>query len=254
MTTSLADLRLRAQQRSDQVNSNFVSPAEWVNYINASYFELYDLLVQKYGDNYYVALDGNNKPYQFTTDGVKDTYGLPDGTTTYLMPDGSTAPAFYKALGVSLLINAGTPSQYITLKPFMFGERDTLTRPGVAIRGRAGLRYRINGNGLWLRPFPMSGQTLVIHYVPRMTPLVDDEDTVDGISGWEEYVVVDAAIKAMQKEESDVSVLMAQKQALIARIESAADSRDAGMPARVVDVRRDNNYGMGGLGWNGEDW
>lgn len=69
--------------------------------------------------------------------------------------------------------------------------------------------------------------------------------TVDGVNGWEEYLVVDAAIKALQKEESDVSVLLAQKALLQRRIESAATNRDAAEPARVVDVTVTDVYG----GW-----
>lgn len=54
--------------------------------------------------------------------------------------------------------------------------------------------------------------------------------------GWEEYGVLDAAIKAVVKEESDPSALMAQKAQLMARIRGAAADRDSGEPARVVDV------------------
>jgi hypothetical protein len=76
----------------------------------------------------------------------------------------------------------------------------------------------------------------------------------DGVSGWLEYVITDAAIKAMQKEESDVSVLMAQKAALVARIIAAAENRDAGNPATVADVQFTSgawpyNAGFGGGGW-----
>lgn len=67
---------------------------------------------------------------------------------------------------------------------------------------------------------------------------------VDGINGWEEYIVVDCAAKALEKEESDPSAMFARKAALIQRIQSAAANRDAGEPARVVDVSR-NDFG----GW-----
>jgi hypothetical protein len=68
-----------------------------------------------------------------------------------------------------------------------------------------------------------------------MTQLTTDASVCDGISGWTEYIIVDAAIKAMQKEESDVSALMAQKQMLTQRINAMAESRDAGSPAKVSD-------------------
>jgi hypothetical protein len=54
-------------------------------------------------------------------------------------------------------------------------------------------------------------------------------------------VIIDAAIKCLQKEESDVQVLMAQKAAMKRRIEVAASNRDAGSPLSVSDVYRGNN-------------
>jgi hypothetical protein len=73
----------------------------------------------------------------------------------------------------------------------------------------------------------------------------------DGISGWLEYVVCDSAIKMAQKEESDTSVLQLQKQALIKRIESAAENRDAGSPATIADVQWTNGTWPFGNGFGG---
>jgi hypothetical protein len=234
--TTLGAVRTAAQLRADMANSQFLTTAEWNANIQSSYQELYDLLVQKYGDNYYVTTT-----FSITTDGINERFALPVD--------------FYKLLGASLVVTTSSPTQYLTLRPFMFGERDALSVPGMAIRGRTSLRYRIDGNNLWLRPFPMGGHVIQLYYIPRLVVPVLDADTIDGVNGWEEYIVVDAAIKAMQKEESDCSLLVMQKQALEKRIEAAAENRDAGMPARVVDVRRDGDYGAGGYGWGyGGDW
>lgn len=54
--------------------------------------------------------------------------------------------------------------------------------------------------------------------------------TFDGISGYEDLVVLDLAIKFAVKEESDVSAMMAQKAALIARIQEASANRNSGDP------------------------
>ena len=72
------------------------------------------------------------------------------------------------------------------------------------------------------------------------------------MSGWEEYIVCDSAIKMTQKEESDCSILLAQKAALLARIEAAAENRDAGSPQTVADSKRANSvWGGGGYGGGG---
>lgn len=79
-----------------------------------------------------------------------------------------------------------------------------------------------------------------------------DAAQLDGVSGWEEYVIIDAAIKAMIKEESDVSGLMVQKNAMLDRISSMAEGRDIGQAHHVQDIlgmQGDcGDYGGGGFG------
>lgn len=83
-----------------------------------------------------------------------------------------------------------------------------------------------------------------------------DSTSVAGIAGWEEYIVIDAAIKAQIKQESDFSGLVGQKAAMQMRIEAMAEGRDAGQAQHVSDVMAmngwfgDNDYGgSGGGGW-----
>lgn len=216
-TMSLLELRTAVRQRADMVNSNFVTDPELTSYINQSLFELYDLLIQKYGDDYFVA-----NPYSITTNGISDSYTLPSN--------------FYKLLGVDLALG-NSPDSYVSIKPFNFAERNRYAAPNFqSFYGITNLRYRLRGNKIWFTPIAEANQTIRIWYVPRLDTLTADTDTTDGISGWTEYVIVDAAIKCMQKEESDVSVLAAQKLGLIQRIENAAENRDAALPKTVADV------------------
>jgi hypothetical protein len=99
-------------------------------------------------------------------------------------------------------------------------------------------------------PIPSSGQTIRVWYAPRLSYLLNDADVFDGVSGWEEYIVVDCCIKALAKEESDTSVFMAQKAALLQRIEEAAANRDIGEPETVSDSKR-RNFAWGDPGDNG---
>lgn len=246
---SLGELRERAKQRADRVNSQFVTDEEWNSYINQSYFELYDLLVQKYGNEYFVAPIA-----RFQTNG-NQFYPLPDGTLPFQNPDGTTfiAPPFYKLLGVDLILNS-TSNAAITLKKFEFISRNRYVYPQITtnLLGVAGMRYRMMGNQIEFIPTPQGGQTIGLWYIPRMVELLKDTDTCDGVSGWTEYIIVDAAIKALQKEEQDVSVLGAQKMMLIDRIESAAENRDAGEPEKISDARRYTDlYGFGSPGSDG---
>jgi len=76
----------------------------------------------------------------------------------------------------------------------------------------------------------------VLWYVPTVTKLVNDGDELDDFNAYSEYVIVDAAIKMMQKEESDVTILFAQKEALAKRIREKAQSRDAAEAETVSDI------------------
>lgn len=228
-TMTLTELKNAVRQRSDMENSQFVKDTELTSYINQSYFELYDLLVQKYGDNYFVA-----SPYSFSSDGVNDEYTLPTD--------------MYKLLGVDLALSNSTDS-WVTIKPFNFAERNRYAVPNFqSFYGITNLRYRLMGNKLKFTPIPQANQQFRLWYVPRLTTLVNNTDTVDGISGWTEYIIIDAAIKCLQKEESDTNVLMGQKLAIIQRIENASENRDAGFPRTVADVSFSNYewpYGSG---------
>ena len=324
---TLPELRLATRQRADMVSSQFVSDQEFNSYINASYFELYDLLVQKYGNDYYM------KEYSFQLQGNVTRYDLPED--------------FFKLLGVDLSISDG-PDGYVSLRPFTLAERNRYSTANVQTGiGVTNLRYRLSGNKLWFTPSPNMGQTIRIWYVPRLKALFDpvtitiaqqpvaddyltvgvtpidlfaqigttttqtaanvaaainalggdvsatslnnvitltsdavsaiglsvantsatpgadvrtqlsaasitgDNVTADGVSGWLEYVITDAAIKAGQKEESDTTTLQFQKQALIKRIEAAAENRDAGSPATIADVQWTNGTWPFGNGFGG---
>lgn len=230
---SLGQIRLMAQQRADRVNSQFVTLPEWNSYINQSYFELYDLLVDSYED-YYVT-----GPTVLTT----------TGSNLITLPND-----FYKLMGVDG--SPGSSNAFVTLKKFNFIARNRYIYPQLpnTLLGIFNPQYRLVGNSLMLIPTPQSGQSIQIWYIPKLTQLLQDTDILKGISGWSEYVICDAAIKALQKEESDVSILMSQKIALIKRIEESSMNRDAGQPDTISDTRSysDRWGGYGGLGWDGQ--
>lgn len=224
-TMTLLELRTAVRQRADIENSQFITDTELNSYINQSYFELYDLLVQKYGSHYFVSA-----PYSLTTDGTSEFYPLPTD--------------FYKLVGLSAKF-LGAVSQYTPLKHGSFAEMQRYS--GVSSQSLLGINdllYTLTANNIWLAPVPPAGQALRMFYVPKLSTLSSDSDLVDGISGWTEYIICDAAIKCMQKEESDVTVLAAEKSSLIRRIEDAASNRDAAGASRV------NETSSRGDGWS----
>lgn len=221
MAITLADIKLRARQRADMVNSEFVEDNELTNYINASLAELHDLLIEAYAEDYYM------ESLEFAADGSQ-SYALPNGTNY------SGAPKFYKLRGVDARAGQDT---WTTVKRFNFNRRNT-DQDSVAssMLYYPGLEYRLVGSEVRFIRAPDPGTEIRLWYYPQVTELVNGSDAYDDINGYSEYVVVDTAIKMLQKEESDVAVLMAQKEALRQRIMAAAANRDANEPEAVQDI------------------
>lgn len=235
--TTFGAIITAAKQRADLVNSNFISASEWQNMANASLQNLWDKLVETYGSDYEV-----QNTFAITTDGTNDAYALPTD--------------FYKLLGVDLQLSGSVSQVYgwVTIWRFNFSQRNQWTLPNVTtLWGRTNLRYRLRGGNIWFAPLPAGGQSLRLWYAPRFTPLVNDSDSFDGVNGWEEWAINDIAMKALTKEESDLSGVMALQQVQNDRLASIMENRDAGAAATMVDVYAVNSgfpLGEGG----GGDW
>lgn len=211
MAVTVDQVMLQAKQRADMVNSKFVPDSEWISYIDKSWKELYDILVAKFEDYYTVSL----------------LFTVATGNTQTLPAD------FYKLRGMD---RATSGTEYYSIRPFTFEDRNNRRRASLFRGLYPTVRYRIVGNSLMFTPDDGATGNYRMWYIPRATDLSLGTDTLDGVNGWEEYVIVDAAIKALQKEESDVSVLMAQKAALVQRVNDMAQNRDAGEPERITDI------------------
>lgn len=104
-------------------------------------------------------------------------------------------------------------------------------------------------HGRWSEYGIPAGYPVTIYYIPAPARLSADGDVFDGIMGWEEWVVLDATIKALGKEESDVSTWKEERAKIEKQINQLASDRDAGGPERIVDVTRQKDSYMysGGL-------
>jgi hypothetical protein len=219
MTITLEQLRTQSRQRADMENSKFVSDSELTSYINNSIAELHDILAESYGSEYFVK---------------NDTIDVSSGTSSYDLPTD-----FYELKGVDVKLDNQT---YINMRPFNFNERNRFGDFSFwDLAGITNIRYRLVGNQLMVSPVPDRNATIRIWYVPVATKLVNDADTLDDFNAYSEYVIVDAAIKMMQKEESDVSVLAAQKMALEKRIRDKSQNRDAASPDSITDIYAEND-------------
>ncbi len=226
MSITLLQLRTESRYRADMVNSDFVTDAELNTYINKSIAELHDIMVQAYGADYKISTA------TFDTVASQDAYAF----STII-----TANDFYKLQGIDIRLSSG--STWTTIRPFNFNERNRFQRYGVWDNlGLTNVRYRLVGSDLILAPTPTNSYPVKVWYIPVATQLVLDTDTFDDLNQWSEYVIVDAVMKMLMKQETDVTILMAEKIALKRRIEEVAQNRDAGKSESISDIYVEDEF------------
>jgi len=213
-TATLLSLRTQIRERCNMESSEFISDSELNSFINSSYSELYDLLVSRFED------------YYTTT----TTSTVASGASSFAVPSD-----FYKLRGVDRQV--GSSTDYYALLKFNFSERNWRNRRlNRTLFGQSNINYRLVGNNVELVPEDHAPGSYKLWYIPTYTTLSADGDTVDGVNGWEEYIIVDACIKCLEKEESSTSMFEKQKVKLEQRIEEMASLRDIDQPDRISDV------------------
>jgi len=267
---NLGYLRYQARLRTDMPKSNFLTNDEWNFIINLSVQELYGLLVQKYGEDYFLA------PLQaFATSGQL-FYPLPDGTNflnTNGMPDpnGTPAAACFKVHKLevnSFGANVSNVNGWVPMNRCNSADLDKYNLLlGAASNNVSGqycqFQYREMGTNVAIIP-TNTGQYMRIWYVPIAKQLLLDTDMMPfSYSGWHEYVVVDAAAKALAKKQfmDQAQELLNRKAQLEIRIETEAANRNVGQPNTATNSRAmmgDPNFGGGmyqrGWGGSGNGW
>lgn len=213
-TRTLTQLRSEIRDRGDLRSVRHTDDMLTRN-VNQSIAELYDLLVSVSPD-YFLS---------------SDDISVSSGTANYAL-----VSDFYKCVGVDVQDS----SNWHSLRRFNFAERNQMQQGGGV--EKTGTRYRVMGSNLRLRPTPNWTGTVRLWYIPAPSVLSEDTDTFDGVSGWEEYVIVDCILKAKVRDEEDIQEVMAQKQILVGRIQELAAERDVSEPDRIRDVESERNF------------
>lgn len=213
-TKTLLQLRTQIRNRVNMEDSEFLTDSELNDMINASYSELYDILVSRFED------------YYTTT----TTTTISSGNSSFAVPSD-----FYKLRGVDRAVGGST--DYYDVPKFNFNERNWRNNQVTRLRhGQLNVNYRLIGNNVEILPLNQAAGNYRLWYVPTYTALSSDTDTIDGVNGFEEYIVVDVCIKALEKEESNTATFERQKKALMTRIEEMASLRDINQPEKITDV------------------
>ena len=202
---TLAELKARALDYADMTGSDFVVDARLRDYINSVASELYDLMVNA------------NEEWFLKT----HTVSMVSGTEEYELPSD-----YYKMIKC-FWVSGG---RRYAMSQFMLSELDGSSQT------------------------PLQGGSIEIWYVPQMLLFSANTNAetigsvyVDGAiadptpipplpTGWEDYIALGAAVKLLNREESDSSALLRDQTAIGKRIIAMAEPRDTGTPQRIQDV------------------
>lgn len=238
-TSTLTDLVNRVRYRTDQENSTFVSYTELEQYIQESYFELYDLIIESEGPTHYW------ESYYFNTVANQTLYNLVDSEGANGQPLN-----IYKLIGVA--VDVAGDGKYRPIRQFTYPQRGRFAdatsgwsthrsvyyRMGTQIDRDAdvagGKQYRT----ITLKPTPTGVHSVELLYIPTPIELKDTatEEFFLHYAHWDEYIVVDVAAKVLEKEESEADHLYRRKEELRQRILWHANTMNLDDAGAVNDV------------------
>lgn len=124
-----------------------------------------------------------------------------------------------------------------TLEPYMQNERGALVNSQVYVYSTSPM-YRMSGDNIEFLP-ATENFTATVFYTPcekRLELGKVPPDKVEGYNGYEIAMVYGASATVLQKEESDPSFYLGQKERIMRHIDANAAQRDGGHPERVTDA------------------
>lgn len=208
---TVTELLAKLRNRGGYENSSRLTDAKLIDFLESALAELHDLLISKYGEDY------------FTT---RHTEPLVVGTDSY------EAPADVLKL---LRIDLNVGGKWCRLRRLQIAELD--------VDGIEG--YRLEGDDLYLQY--TSGATsfrlIYVRSAPKLTtdavPATGYVNEIDGYNGWEELLVLQALLAAKDSQDEPIGRLETRIGRLLARLEWAADGRNAGEPLTIQDIEDD---------------
>lgn len=208
-TFTLAQLRQRVRELVDIEGNRHFTDSEVNSRISSAYAKYYAKLVAS-GLGY-----AGEKTQTIFTVGT-NTYAMPTDHMSTLRVDYRYSTELWQELEEVLVQEI---NRYQTTGSQAFG-------------------FRLVGGNILLYPTPPSGQTYRHIYVPAPADLTTDTQTVDGVAGFEDAVVLDAAIRCLiKKEDADTSSLLRERDLVDARIQEEAEMRLLTKSRRIARTR-----------------
>jgi hypothetical protein len=203
---------------------------EVLGYVNQGKTELHDLLVDAFGRSYF----RSSSPWLITTTADTTLY-----TTDFPL-------LFYRLIGVRVADCCGHGA--VPLEPIQPMEEPWFLDP---CPNGWPTHYDLRPSGISIYPEHQANLLVTVEWIPVSEDVADSEESfLDGVDGWEEYIVEYAAQCIHRKDDDDNAVAKCDRamMKLRERIKRMAKNRDAYRPRRVQDVRGPR-LGFGGGRW-----
>jgi hypothetical protein len=211
MAVTLATLITLVRERADMESTTFVTDSMLTSWLNQAQEEAYDRVAAAFQDHWWTTHD----------------YTVTGGTEALSQFSIATEnPRLIRWMEWS----PGTTNRQM-VRRWDIGNKDDFD----------GLRYRLLGSYIQIEPYEYAAGTYRLSYIPNPTAMTSSGTPVDldpKLEMFSEYLVVNAAIKARTREESDCTELRIDLERIQKRIDKMANFRDASEAPRVNDVER----------------
>lgn len=196
-----------------EASTTVITDAEITEFINQSFAEMLDEIVLQ------------NQDYNVTS----TTLNTVAGTATASLPSD-----FYKFRKLVVTIDG----QMRTLSEFRLEEIEDYANVTSGWTVGIPISYRRYGTSVLFAPTPQAVHAVTMYYLPCATRLVSASDTFDGQDGWEEFVVLDAARKCLDKLDRDSGKLTQERDRKLAFVVKMASAVNYGEPPMMVRKAR----------------
>lgn len=155
------------------------------------------------------------------------TYGVADTWDTLLSvgigTEGVKSATFACVAGTQEYAKTTIAADFYQVSRLLVQETDGRLRPV----------SRVNPSEQYTMKAPTEGATMKLYYFPTSPVFVTGAESFDGVNGWEEHAVMNAAIYIKSKKEDDTGQFRARKREIEARMGVMANRlRDE--PPRIV--------------------
>jgi hypothetical protein len=208
--------RLYADERPGGASGVFITDSEANTLVNGALGEFYDLLVSARGHEHYE---------------TEDDFLTTPGTANY------ASLSFYQLLSVHLRWSATSMEEVPALNNI--ADRHPFVNGAASWAEGTRKAFRVKGNTIEFFPTPTAETEVIVRFIAPFTSLTGDNDTFDGMNGWDRLVALRVAIEMRTIAGQPATFLMGLYQQERERIEELASQLAANHVAKIRDVNPD---------------